>query len=90
MDPFAAIVAMFLLPWLDARGVFDGPRVVRRRPHREVCSDCGALLLLACLALIQPVWLTALASPRTIRTTQWILLALGTIYPIRVGWNATP
>jgi hypothetical protein len=38
----AAIAAMFLLPWLDARGLLDGPRTIRRRPRREVCADCGA------------------------------------------------
>jgi hypothetical protein len=38
----AAIAAMFLLPWLDARGLFDGSSIVRRRPRREVCADCGA------------------------------------------------
>jgi hypothetical protein len=32
---------MFVLPWLDARGLFDGPREVRRRPRREVCADCA-------------------------------------------------
>jgi hypothetical protein len=37
----AAIAAMFLLPWLDARGLLDGPRVIRRRPRREVCADCA-------------------------------------------------
>jgi hypothetical protein len=37
----AAIAAMFLLPFLDARGLFDGPRIVRRRPRREVCADCA-------------------------------------------------
>jgi hypothetical protein len=37
----AAIAAMFLLPWLDARGLFDGPRIIRRRPRREVCADCA-------------------------------------------------
>ena len=37
----AAIAAMFLLPWLDARGLFDGPRIVRRRPRRGVCADCA-------------------------------------------------
>jgi hypothetical protein len=36
----AAIAAMFL-PWLDARGLLDGPRTIRRR-RREVCADCGA------------------------------------------------
>jgi hypothetical protein len=38
----AAIAAMFLLPWLDARGLLDGPRTIRRRPRREVWADCGA------------------------------------------------
>jgi hypothetical protein len=38
----AAIAAMFPLPWLDARGLLDGPRTIRRRPRREVCADCGA------------------------------------------------
>jgi hypothetical protein len=38
----AAVALMFLLPWLDARGVFDGPRTIRRRPRREVCADCAA------------------------------------------------
>jgi hypothetical protein len=37
----AAIAAMFLLPWLDARGLFDGPRTIRRRPRRQVCADCA-------------------------------------------------
>jgi hypothetical protein len=38
----AAIAAMFLLPWLDARGLFDGPHTIRRRPRRVVCADCQA------------------------------------------------
>jgi hypothetical protein len=38
----AAIAAMFLLPWLDARGLLDGPRTIRRRPHRVVCADCAS------------------------------------------------
>jgi hypothetical protein len=38
----AAIAAMFLLPWLDARGLLDGPRMIHRRPRREVCADCRA------------------------------------------------
>jgi hypothetical protein len=37
-----AIAAMFLPPWLDARGLLDGPRIIRHRPVREVCADCGA------------------------------------------------
>jgi hypothetical protein len=38
----AAIAAMFLLPWLDARGVLDGPRTIRRRTRRQICADCYA------------------------------------------------
>jgi hypothetical protein len=38
----AAIAAMFVLPWLDARGLFDGPHTIRRRPHRQVCAECAA------------------------------------------------
>ncbi len=38
----AAIACMFLLPWLDARGLLDGPRTIRRRPRREVCADCAS------------------------------------------------
>jgi hypothetical protein len=38
----AAIAAMFVLPWLDARGVFDGPHTIRRRPRRVVCADCAS------------------------------------------------
>jgi hypothetical protein len=37
----AAVAAMFVLPWLDARGLFDGPRIICRRPRREVCADCA-------------------------------------------------
>jgi hypothetical protein len=37
----AAVAAMFLLPWLDARGLLDGPYTVRHRPRREVCADCA-------------------------------------------------
>jgi hypothetical protein len=37
----AAIAAMFLLPWLDARGLLDGPHTIRRRPRCEVCADCA-------------------------------------------------
>jgi hypothetical protein len=37
----AAIAAMFVLPWLEARGLFDGPREVRHRPRRHVCTDCN-------------------------------------------------
>jgi hypothetical protein len=36
----AAIVAMFVLPFLPA-WLFEGPRTVRRYPRREVCGDCG-------------------------------------------------
>jgi hypothetical protein len=37
----AAIAAMFVLPWLDSRGLFDGPREIRHRPRRHVCADCA-------------------------------------------------
>jgi hypothetical protein len=37
----AAVAAMFLLPWLDARGLFDGPRTIHHHPRRHVCTDCG-------------------------------------------------
>jgi hypothetical protein len=37
----AAIAAMFVLPWLDARGLIDGPREIRHRPRRHVCADCA-------------------------------------------------
>jgi hypothetical protein len=36
-----AVAAMFLLPWLDSRGLLDGPHTIRRRPRREVCADCA-------------------------------------------------
>ena len=38
----AAIAAMFVLPFLDARGLFDGPRTLRRRPRRVMCADCAS------------------------------------------------
>ena len=37
----AAIAAMFVLPWLDARGLLDGPHEIRHRPRRHVCADCA-------------------------------------------------
>jgi len=37
----AAVAAMFVLPWLDARGLFDGPRTIRHWPQRHVCGDCA-------------------------------------------------
>jgi hypothetical protein len=36
----AAIVAMFVLPWLPAQ-LFEGPQTIRRYPRRVVCGDCG-------------------------------------------------
>jgi hypothetical protein len=36
----AAIATIFLLPWLDARGLLDGPRTICHRPRRQVCADC--------------------------------------------------
>jgi hypothetical protein len=38
----AAVAAMFVLPWLDARGLLDGPGTIRHRPRRHVCADCQA------------------------------------------------
>jgi hypothetical protein len=38
----AAIVAMFVLPFLPA-WLFEGPRTVKRYPRRVVCGDCGEL-----------------------------------------------
>jgi len=37
----AAIACMFVLPWLDSRGLLDGPRTIRHRPRRHVCADCA-------------------------------------------------
>lgn len=37
----AAIVAMFVLPFLPA-WLFEGPRTVKRYPRRVLCGDCGA------------------------------------------------
>jgi hypothetical protein len=37
----ATIAAMFVLPWLDSRGLLDGPHTIRHRPRRHVCADCA-------------------------------------------------
>jgi hypothetical protein len=37
----AAVAAMFVLPWLDAHGLLDGPHLIRHRPRRHVCADCA-------------------------------------------------
>jgi hypothetical protein len=37
----AALVAMFLIPFLPA-WLFEGPRKVRHWPQRHVCGECGA------------------------------------------------
>ena len=37
----AALLAMFVIPFLPS-WLFEGPRIIRHRPHRHVCSDCGA------------------------------------------------
>jgi hypothetical protein len=37
----AALAAMFLLPLLP-EWLFEGPRTIRHRPRRHICSDCGA------------------------------------------------
>jgi hypothetical protein len=36
----AAVLLMFILPALPA-WLFEGPRAIRHRPIRHVCSDCG-------------------------------------------------
>ena len=36
----ATLVAMFVIPFLPS-WLFEGPRTIRRRPHRHVCADCG-------------------------------------------------
>ena len=36
-----ALVAMFLIPFIPA-WFFEGPGTVKHRPHRHICSDCGA------------------------------------------------
>jgi hypothetical protein len=38
----AAVAAMFVLPWLDARGLFDGPRTICHLSRRHLCADCRA------------------------------------------------
>jgi len=87
----APITLLLLSPWLAAR-LFD-----HRAPARTVATfhllallgmAALPLLLLACLALIQPGELAPLASPGAIRTAQWSLLALGTTYPLRIAWAA--
>jgi hypothetical protein len=37
----AALVAMFVLPYLPAR-LFEGPPTIKHHPRRHVCADCGA------------------------------------------------
>lgn len=37
----AALLAMFLLPYLSDR-LFEGPRTIRHWPRRHVCGDCNA------------------------------------------------
>jgi hypothetical protein len=37
----AALVGMFVLPYLPD-WLFEGPRTVKHRPLRHVCSDCNA------------------------------------------------
>jgi len=37
----AAVVAMFVLPFLPA-WLFEGPRRIKHRPLRHVCGDCNA------------------------------------------------
>jgi hypothetical protein len=35
----AALVAMFVLPYLPA-WLFEGPRTIKHRPPRHICGDC--------------------------------------------------
>jgi hypothetical protein len=37
----AALVAMFVLPYVPAR-LFEGPRTIKHHPRRHLCADCGA------------------------------------------------
>jgi hypothetical protein len=37
----AALIGMFVLPYLP-NWLFEGPRTIRHRPRRHVCSDCDA------------------------------------------------
>jgi hypothetical protein len=37
----AALVAMFLLPFLPS-WLFEGPRTIRHWPRRHICGACGA------------------------------------------------
>jgi hypothetical protein len=37
----AALVAMFAIPFLPD-WLFEGPRIIRHRPRRHICGDCGA------------------------------------------------
>ena len=36
----AALVAMFAIPFLP-NWLFEGPRIVKHRPRRHICGDCG-------------------------------------------------
>jgi Zn-dependent protease with chaperone function len=85
----AAIALLLLSPWLAAR-LFDGRAPARTVATFHLLALLGIaalpLLLLACLALIRPGELAALASPRTVRAAQLALLGLGTAYPVRVAW----
>jgi hypothetical protein len=36
----AALIAMFVIPYLPAR-FFEGPRTVRHWPRRHICGECG-------------------------------------------------
>jgi hypothetical protein len=37
----AALIAMFVLPHLP-NWLFEGPRTIKHRPRRHVCSECNA------------------------------------------------
>jgi hypothetical protein len=61
----AALVAMFLIPFLPA-WLFEGPRRVRHWPQRHVCGECGTPWtnghLCAPVATPEPVAVTAPAA----------------------------
>jgi hypothetical protein len=38
----AALIAMFVIPYLPAK-FFEGPRTVKHWPRRHICGECGGL-----------------------------------------------
>jgi Zn-dependent protease with chaperone function len=86
---FGVPVMLLLLSPRLAAHLFDGRAPARTVATFHLLALLGMaalpLLLLACLALIQPDELVALASPRALRSTQIALLGLGAAYPLRLG-----